>query len=196
MALLFLFLVFALVVHTEQATLQLSDISVTAGPAGSLDVSTDVKGTCTAGNVSLCEVWSLVQSLVADNTLMRQELDALKSAVKDPDTFLLLHLDVGLRDSSSYGQAVTRSGGAVISSAQPKFGSGSAYFDGSDDKLTINATSNTAVGNGDFTIELWAYPETGADFRYAGIAGTSDHSVLLGNKIETGSSATMIAGAG
>jgi len=174
----------------KPATLQLADITLIAGPAGSLDVSTDVNGTCAAGNVSLCAVWALLQSVVAENALMRQEIDALKSSVQsipqpsDPNTFLLLHLDTSLVDSSTYKHAVSSSGGAAISSTEHKFGVGSAHFDGSDDVLTIPQGTHTAVGNSDFTMELWVYPQSGTSMAYAGLVGTSKHSLRLGNKFE------------
>ena len=174
----------------KPATLQLADITLIAGPAGSLDVSTDVNGTCAAGNVSLCAVWALLQSVVAENALMRQEIDALKSSVQsipqpsDPNTFLLLHLDTSLVDSSTYKHVVSSSGGAAISSTEHKFGVGSAHFDGSDDVLTIPQGTHTAVGNSDFTMELWVYPQSGTSMAYAGLVGTSKHSLRLGNKFE------------
>jgi len=103
----------------------------------------------------------------------------------DPDTFLLLHLDTDLVDSSQYNHAVSSFSDAGGSSAQHKFGAGSAYFDGINDKLQIAADAHTAVGDSDFTMEAWAYPLSGSNMQYGGVVGTSDHAQLLGNKIET-----------
>jgi hypothetical protein len=64
-------------------------------------------------------------------------------------------------------------GNAQISTAQTKFGSGSMYFDGNGDYLSIPSTPNLAFG-GNFTCECWFYllaypPNTNAmyimDFR-------------------------------
>lgn len=75
---------------------------------------------------------------------------------------LLLHCDgpnnsTSFTDSSATGRAVTAVGNAKISTTQSKFGGAAAYFDGSGDKLTIGASSDLALGTGDFTIEAWFY---------------------------------------
>ena len=102
----------------------------------------------------------------------------------DPNTFLLLHFDDGLQDSSQYDHAVSSSGGATTSSTQAKFGPSSAYFDGGSE-LTISPNSHTAVGNSDFTIEAWAYPHRlTATQNYAGIVGTSQDSPSIINGFE------------
>lgn len=56
------------------------------------------------------------------------------------------------------GHAVTVKGLPFIQSLVKKFGTGSAYFDGSGDYLTIQADASLALGSGDFTIESWVYP--------------------------------------
>lgn len=61
-------------------------------------------------------------------------------------------------DSSTYNNTVTRYGSAIISTAQSKFGGSSGYFDGVGDYLGITTNSIFALGTGDFTVELWAYP--------------------------------------
>lgn len=60
-------------------------------------------------------------------------------------------------DSSPNSNVITRYGDAKISTDQSKFGSSSAYFDGTGDYLTVPASSSFAFGTGDFTIECWVY---------------------------------------
>ena len=62
-----------------------------------------------------------------------------------------------IKDSSSNNIATTIFGNTVISTTQSKYGSGSVYFDGSDDYLTLPNTSLLSFGTGDFTCEGWVY---------------------------------------
>jgi hypothetical protein len=55
-------------------------------------------------------------------------------------------------------QIVTTVGNAKISNAQYKWGLTSAFFDGSNDGLTVPSSSGFDFGTGDFTIEFWVYP--------------------------------------
>lgn len=59
-------------------------------------------------------------------------------------------------DSSSSNRTVTAYGDAKLSTAQYKYGTASAYFDGTGDYLT--ATSPNMSGN--WTVECWVYPTT------------------------------------
>lgn len=74
---------------------------------------------------------------------------------------LLLHMD-GANGSSAFtdvcGNTVTATN-AVISTLQSKFGGSSAFFDGSNDRLSIPTSSSgfNFAGN-DFTVEFWYYP--------------------------------------
>ena len=86
-----------------------------------------------------------------------QFLKTLISA--DPYTYLLLHMDgdnngTSFPDSSRFARTMTRGGGVVTSTAQLKFGTASAYFDGSGDYLS-NADADIALGAGDFTVDFW-----------------------------------------
>ena len=54
------------------------------------------------------------------------------------------------------GKTVTTVGGAQFSGLS-KYGSGSFYFDGSGDYLTIPNNSDLYLSSGDFTIEAWIY---------------------------------------
>ena len=70
---------------------------------------------------------------------------------------LLLPMNTSFADFSSNNFAVTANGNVQISSAQSKFGGGSAFFDGNGDylELPVNAIQFNAD---DFTIEFWVYP--------------------------------------
>ena len=48
-------------------------------------------------------------------------------------------------------------GNAQVSTSVVKYGSGSMFFDGTDDRLSIPTSPNLDFGSGDFTIECWAY---------------------------------------
>lgn len=82
------------------------------------------------------------------------------------DVVLLLHMDgasgsTTFTDDSSLALPVTVTGNTQISTTQSKWGGASAYFDGSADYINLASTYNTNFnfGTGDFTVELWFYPE-------------------------------------
>ena len=73
---------------------------------------------------------------------------------------LLMHMDgtnggTTFTDNSNYALSVTPTN-ATTSTTQVKFGTASAYFNGSA-YLTMPTTSQFAFGTGDFTIEFWGY---------------------------------------
>ena len=82
----------------------------------------------------------------------------------DNNTTLLLHFDGNVIDSSYNALTMTNTSVTFPNNApteympiNPKFGTYSAYFDGSSSSLT--ASSNAAFRfSGDFTIECWIYP--------------------------------------
>ena len=75
---------------------------------------------------------------------------------------LLLHGDgtngsTTIVDNSPSPKTVTAVGNAQISTTQSKFGGSSMYFDGTGDCLQSAPSETFRLGNGDFTIECWAY---------------------------------------
>jgi len=62
-----------------------------------------------------------------------------------------------LLDKSNNKLTVTVNGNAVVSTANKKIGTGSYYFDGTGDYLSVSPITNFIVGTGDFTVECWFY---------------------------------------
>jgi hypothetical protein len=86
---------------------------------------------------------------------------------------------VGVKDdlsnqinSGSTTKVVTANGNVAASSALSNFYSGSFYFDGTDDTLTIPDNSDFSFGSEDYTIEMWVYPTR--------ISGTQENLITRG----------------
>ena len=75
-------------------------------------------------------------------------------------------------NSGSTTKVVTANGNVAASSALSNFYSGSFYFDGTDDTLTIPDNSDFSFGSGDYTIEMWVYPTR--------ISGTQENLITRG----------------
>ncbi|MDD4409655.1 MAG: LamG domain-containing protein, partial [Candidatus Pacebacteria bacterium] len=76
----------------------------------------------------------------------------------DPNTVLLMHMDGtdnGTTFNDQTGKTVTRYGDTKTIIATKKFGSASAYFDGTGDYMTIPYNSDFYFGSNNFTIDLW-----------------------------------------
>jgi len=85
-----------------------------------------------------------------------------------PQVAALLHFDgtngsTTITDNSKNNVTFTVNGNSQISTAQSKFGGASILFDGTGDYLSSPSTSNLAFGTGDFTIECWAYKNSGTN---------------------------------
>lgn len=81
---------------------------------------------------------------------------------------LLLHMDGAdgsqvFADSSLNNLPVSYYGDVQVDTADKKFGTGAALFDGAGDSLTVDVSSlpRFGVGGTPYTIEMWAYVETG-----------------------------------
>jgi hypothetical protein len=77
-----------------------------------------------------------------------------------------------IKDSSSNNLATTVVGGAVISTAQNKYGSGSLYVGGSSGDYVTFASSAGLSLTGDFTIEFWANPASLTNATYPIVLGS------------------------
>ena len=68
-------------------------------------------------------------------------------------------------DSSNMSNAITFNGNAQISTSQSKFGSSSAYFDGTGDYIDAGGSSLRSVcDSGDFALEFWFYQDSRPDY--------------------------------
>lgn len=94
-----------------------------------------------------------------------------------------------LVDISNTHNLIT-AGGATISSAQSKFGSGSIVFNNAATAI-INAVSTLALGANDFTIEFWAYGNawTGTTSLVGGVAGAVSISMYYTTGLGVGEAA-------
>jgi hypothetical protein len=64
--------------------------------------------------------------------------------------------NAGILDNAEMNDLETV-GNAQISTSVKKYGTGSMYFDGSGDYLTLPSTPNLGFSSGDFTVEAWVY---------------------------------------
>jgi len=87
-------------------------------------------------------------------------------------------------DFSTRNRTVTRAG-AVTSTAQSKFSSygSSGFFDGTDDRLDIAASTGIDLSGGDFCIEFWARPQTNFTSRFFADKATNsaDRDFFIGS---------------
>ena len=79
-----------------------------------------------------------------------------------PQVAALLHFDgvngsTTITDNSKNNLAVTATNGAVISTAQSKFGGASVFLDGTNDYVSIPNNAEFNFASGTFTVEMWAY---------------------------------------
>jgi Concanavalin A-like lectin/glucanases superfamily len=104
---------------------------------------------------------------------------------------LLMHMDdTELTDYRA--KTVTIAGGAARSATESKFGGYSAYFDGTDDYLTLADSADFAFSNGNFTIECWfKQAATGGTYALCAQRTTTTSSYSFAFQI-TGSTLTFI----
>lgn len=79
--------------------------------------------------------------------------------------------------SITSGRLVTAYGNAQLSTLQSKFGGASGLFDGTDDRISVPASSDFDFGTGDFTIDFWVYFTSTAGYQYLFDIG-NDNSIL------------------
>ena len=79
------------------------------------------------------------------------------TTVITPSSLLLSGTNTGIQDATGKN-SLTTVGDARISTTVTKYGTGSMYFDGTGDYLSIPDSSSLQFGTGNFTIELWYFP--------------------------------------
>ena len=110
---------------------------------------------------------------------------------------LLLHGEgadngTSIVDSSSWNNAITKSGNPITSTEQVKFGTASLKFDGSSYLRAAHALF--AVRTGDFTVETWFYPTYLGSNKYlfSTVSSSSGFSGGWSNTIQLGYSSTQL----
>lgn len=97
---------------------------------------------------------------------VRQNANYGLPAIYDPywDAVVLgMHMDgadAGVTFTDVKGKTVSVFGNAQTKTATKKFGTASAYFDGTGDYLSTPTTTDLAFGTGDYSIEAWVYLST------------------------------------
>ncbi len=157
-------------------------------------------------------VFSETAALTADFDGTHDDTEAVGNAVKlaltgggdDAYTKLLLHLD-GSNDGTTFtdekGKTVTRVGDTVTKTAVKKFGTASAYFDGTGDALTVASHADLTFGTGDFTVDFWVNFATVKGIQWLVSGDTREFDIRYDNATglmfsNDGSSMQVFGGAG
>lgn len=104
------------------------------------------------------------QSLPGIWTTQEQSMARRRAAWPAAGEYSLLLKGIGTNnstsiiDSSEYGNPITVSGAAVISTAQSKNRTSSLYFPGGTDYVITSGSPIFGIGANDFTVEFWYYP--------------------------------------
>tara|TARA_B110001454_G_scaffold193239_1_gene193993 strand:- start:61 stop:1938 length:1878 start_codon:yes stop_codon:yes gene_type:complete len=121
---------------------------------------------------------------------------AVTAFTADSNTKALLHMDdTGLTDSSSTGHTTSLVGNTTRSGTQSKYGSYSAYFDGSGDVLKLPVHSDFVFGQGAWTIEGYFY-FTALGSQRAIYSSSTSHTTGWNYPSSTGAFAIHINSAG
>jgi hypothetical protein len=103
----------------------------------------------------------------------------------DANTTLLCNFaDAGIFDATRKN-VIETVGDAQVDTAVKKFGTGSMQFDGSGDYLQIPDSENFSLDSGDWTIEMWAYPNSTSrqNLLYSGDTGGANTSISFSLEI-------------
>ena len=133
-----------------------------AASSGATTISAAVGAYNVSGQAPDLKVFRLLAPAAGSFTATGQNATLV---VPDPfasATSLLLHLDgadngTTFTDSSLNNFSITRGNNTITSTAQAKFGTTSAYFDGVNDYLLTATDAAFTWGTADFTVELWFY---------------------------------------
>ena len=83
--------------------------------------------------------------------------DVVDGGVVSPANLLVLNFDGTIADSSTYARSVSAAGNATTSTAQKRFGTRSAIFDGSGDRIDVSSSADFNIGASDHTVEFWMW---------------------------------------
>lgn len=102
------------------------------------------------------------EDFVVPKTAMPNERAPAVADTSFSNVLALLHMDgansgTSFLDSSSFNRTVTATS-VVTNTTRPRFGSASAFFDGSSDVLTLPDSANWDFGLDDVTVEMWIKP--------------------------------------
>ncbi len=95
-------------------------------------------------------------------------------------TLLTNFTNAGITDATAKNDLETV-GNAQISTTQSKFGGSSIAFDGTGDYLQLPSSQTFAMGGGDWTVEMWLYPNSIASLQGLLSFGSSAWRFFLNN---------------
>ena len=108
--------------------------------------------------------------------------DTIDGGAASAANLLLLHFDGSSTDSSTYARTITAVGNATTSTAQKKFGTHAALFDGSGDRFDVPSSADFNLGASDFTVDFWMWINSstnGQNERLVVFEGTTQTRGLL-----------------
>jgi hypothetical protein len=124
-----------------------------------------------------------------------------QAGVDSTDVKLLIHGNEGsgqsFTDSSLSNHTVTAVGNVTHSTTQSKFSGESIYFAGSDDCLTLSASSDWDFGTGDFTIDYWVRFDAFSQYQtFYDYGYTASDGILLQTTSGSGGALRVYIGGG
>jgi hypothetical protein len=157
----------------------LDDVRITIGtarytanftaPTAEFEGSPDPEGTITT-SAALGDVRLLGTSTVSADTENSFEFVSLLLHCNGTDAATTF------TDTSQYGHIVTANGDAQVDTAQKKWGTGSALFDGTGDYLTVPDNASLQLSSGDWTVEC-----------YVRLNSTAANAIIMQRAVGTGS---------
>ena len=147
--------------------------------------------------------WQVEQKGYATPYVVSQLLDptAQGPSARPASINLMIHGDVGtgtsFEDSSPSKHTITTVGDTTHSAAQSKFSGESIYFAGSDDCLTLSASSDWDFGTGDFTIDYWVRFDAFSQYQtFYDYGYTASDGILLQTTSGSGGALRVYIGGG
>ena len=150
--------------------------NATVGTIGSLTATTDPLTVGQFGNSSTEYLSGYISgtritkggALYTASTMTVPTAPSTTSVSAGTVSGLLNYTNAGITDATAKNDLETV-GNAQISTTQSKFGGSSMYFDGTGDWLFINPNQLIPLGSGDFTVEMWMYPNATYSGTFAGL---------------------------